>query len=67
MTRLNEKQQHLAKELPELGNWHHYIELGDGLTTQPQKFATYNPEDRWNLIKPYIPDDLSGKTLENFL
>ena len=59
---LNEKQQELLKELPNLGTWHHHIELAEGITTSPQR-ATYNPEDRWNLIRPFIPDDLSGKTV----
>lgn len=54
--------QELLKELPSLGNWHHQIDLGDGITTNPQGTA-YNPEDRWRMIEPYLPTDLAGKTV----
>jgi len=48
--------------LPSLGDWHHSINLGDDITTNPS-ITAYDPEIRWKLIEPYIPKDLSGKSV----
>jgi len=53
----------LLEELPSLGHWHHAIDLGEGIFTNQEKIAAYNPETRWKLIEPYIPKDLTGKTV----
>jgi len=61
---MDEYHKKLLEELPTLGHWHHSIDLGEGISTNPQKSTlVYNPEIRWNLIKAYLPNDLTGKTV----
>jgi len=60
---IDDYHKELLQELPSLGLWHHTIDLGYGLTTNPNQEAAYNPEMRWKLIEPYIPNDLNGKTV----
>lgn len=60
---MNEYHKKLLEELPTLGHWHHAIDLGEGNYTNKEKVAVYNPETRWKQIEPYIPSDLSGKTV----
>ena len=61
---MDEYHKKLLEELPSLGHWHHAIDLGEGIFTNPEKSAlVYNPEIRWNLIEPYLPNDLTGKTV----
>ncbi len=52
----------LLKELKQIGSWHHKIKLDDGIFTSEDEWS-YNPETRWKLIEPYVPKDLSGKTV----
>jgi len=54
-------QKNLLEELKTIKNWHHKIDLGDGIST-PAVSPT-NPEAKWNLIEPFIPSDLTGKTV----
>ena len=60
---MDDYHKKLLEELPSLGLWHHAIDLGDGISTSPNPEATYNPELRWKLIEPYLPEDLSGKSV----
>jgi len=60
---MDEYHKKLLEELPSLGHWHHAIDLGEGISTNQKKTAVYNPEDRWKLIEPYFPKDLTGKTV----
>lgn len=60
---MDEYHKKLLEELPTLGHWHHAIDLGEGISTATEKVAVYNPESRWKQIEPYIPSDLSGKTV----
>jgi tRNA (mo5U34)-methyltransferase len=60
---MNEKQQKLLEELPSLGTWHHTIDLGYGIKTAQHMHSGYDPEERWNIIAPYIPEDLTGKSV----
>ena len=57
------RRQQLAKRLEHLGMWHHAIDLGDGLVTAAHATSAYDPELRWQAIRPYLPDDLSGKSV----
>ncbi len=41
--------------------WRHNVQLTDGIRTLPEDFDY--PATRWNVIAPYIPSDLSGKTV----
>lgn len=59
MDNSNEK---LLEELNTLGNWHHKIYLGNGKFTTENQSAP-NPEEKWKLLEPYVPEDLSGKTV----
>jgi len=60
---LDDYHKKLLEELPNLGSWHHAIDLGEGYRTVNKEYSAYNPEDRWKLIEPFIPEDLSGKTV----
>lgn len=41
--------------------WHHNVELAPGLWSNPRMGD--HPVKRWQLIEPYVPQDLSGKTV----
>lgn len=60
---MDKNRKKLLDELPTLGTWHHIIDLGDGIVTSKNLRAAYEPERRWKLIEPYIPKDLSGKSV----
>jgi tRNA (mo5U34)-methyltransferase len=42
--------------------WFHNIHLPDGTSTAPDHFLGNFPAFKWDQIKKFIPDDLSGKT-----
>jgi tRNA (mo5U34)-methyltransferase len=46
-----------------LGWWYQCFELPGGVMTSPGDPASYSPEIRWNLIEPFVPPDLTGKTV----
>lgn len=50
------------KKIKELGPWFHNIHLPGGHQTAPDHFLGDFPAFKWEKIKKYIPDDLSGKT-----
>lgn len=52
----------LLEDLPSLGSWYHNIDLGEGYFTNKANVG-YNPEGRWKFIEPFVPKDLSGKTV----
>lgn len=43
--------------------WFHNLHLPDGTQTAPGHFLGDFPAFKWQEIAPYIPDDLSGKTV----
>jgi tRNA (mo5U34)-methyltransferase len=43
------------------GPWYHNLTIRTGLTTNPE--IGDHPVSRWRLIEPYVPADLSGKTV----
>jgi tRNA (mo5U34)-methyltransferase len=53
----------LRKKIAESGFWYQNIELAPGIWTNPTDPKAYNPRERWGIIEPYIPGDLSGKTV----
>jgi len=59
---MNSTQKILLQELDSLGNWHHRVNLGDGKFTTDNQSAP-NPQEKWKLLEPYVPEDLSGKTV----
>lgn len=46
-----------------LGWWYQTFELPGGILTGPGEPPAYFPETRWKLIEPFVPADLSGKTV----
>jgi tRNA (mo5U34)-methyltransferase len=55
--------EQIRAQVRALGWWYQCFELPGGVWTSPGKPPAYHPETRWNLIAPYVPDDLEGKTV----
>lgn len=53
----------LRAKIAESGFWYQNIELAPGIWTNPNDPRAYDPRERWNIIEPYVPKDLSGKTV----
>ena len=51
------------KEVRALGWWYQHFSLPSGVFTGRGKGPGYRPETRWELLEPYVPQDLSGKTV----
>jgi tRNA (mo5U34)-methyltransferase len=51
------------KEVRDLGWWYQHFELPGGVWTGRGQEPAYRPETRWRLFEPYLPKDLSGKTV----
>lgn len=47
-------------ELDSLGWWYQHFELPNGLWTGDGQEPGYLPEQRWRLMEPHIPQDLTG-------
>jgi tRNA (mo5U34)-methyltransferase len=54
--------QALARQISELGEWFHNIDL-HGIQTAPHHFLGDFPKVKWQSIAPSIPQDLSGATV----
>jgi tRNA (mo5U34)-methyltransferase len=54
-------EEMLRRRIAGLGFWYHNLELAPGVWTNPA-MGDY-PRLRWNLIEPYLPADLTGKTV----
>ncbi|HVX65045.1 MAG TPA: DUF1698 domain-containing protein [Bryobacteraceae bacterium] len=50
-------------ELESLGWWYQHFELPGGVWTGDGSEPGYLPERRWELFAPYVPEDLSGKSV----
>ena len=55
--------QRLRTELQRFGTWYHNIDLGDGVFTNPDHPRGDYPAGRWTDLRPYVPDDLTGKSV----
>jgi tRNA (mo5U34)-methyltransferase len=51
------------EELRRLGWWYQHFELPNGLRTGDGAEPAYQPEQRWRLFEPYVPADLTGKSV----
>jgi len=60
---MDDYHKKLLDELPSLGTWHHIIDLGEGIKTSKHQHSGYDPEKRWKHIEPYVPKDLTGKSV----
>lgn len=56
-------REQIEQDVRELGWWYQYFELPGGVWTGNGKSPSYPPELRWNLIEPYVPADLTGKSV----
>ena len=56
-------REEALRKLESLGWWYQHFELPNGLRTGDGEEPGYDPEPRWNLIRDYVPADLSGKTV----
>jgi len=60
---MDEYHKKLLKEIPSCGEWYHKINFGEGLTIPSSKHAR-DPDYMWKKwIEPYLPPDLSGKSV----
>ncbi len=63
LLRLQKTAAQIRKDVLDLGWWYQCFELPGGVMTSPGKSPAYYPESRWNLIEPFVPLDLTGKTV----
>jgi tRNA (mo5U34)-methyltransferase len=52
----------LAEEISSLGPWFHNLHLPDGAQTAPDHFLGDFPSYKWEQIRRFLPEDLSGWT-----
>src|SRR5579884_1479889 len=57
-----EAQQELTRQISEMGEWFHNINL-KGIQTAPNHFLGDFPNVKWKNIAPALPEDLSGATV----
>lgn len=60
---MNEEIERAQAELESLGWWYQHFELPNGLKTGDGMEPSYDPRARWEMIAPFVPEDLSGKTV----
>lgn len=53
----------VEKEVRALGWWYQHFELPCGVSTGGGREPSYQPETRWKLFEPFVPQDLSGQTV----
>jgi len=51
------------EKVRQLGWWYQHFQLPSGAWTGSGCQPSYSPEARWRLIEPFIPQDLSGRTV----
>lgn len=51
------------RELESLGWWYQHFQLPNGLWTGDGAEPGYLPHTRWDLIEPWVPADLAGKSV----
>ena len=51
------------KEFQSLGWWYQHFELPNGVKTGAGEPPGYDTRKRWSFIEPFVPDDLTGKTV----
>jgi len=53
----------IEADVRRLGWWYQCFELPGGVMTSPGRPPAYFPETRWKLVEPFVPPDLTGKTV----
>lgn len=56
-------REEVERKVRELGWWYHHFQLPSGVWTGDGQPPSYDPSERWQVIAPHVPDDLSGKTV----
>lgn len=56
-------REEVEREMQSLGWWYQHFAFPNGVRTGTGQEPGYDAETRWNLIKPYVPEDLKGKTV----
>ena len=51
------------KKIRELGWWYQDFELPSSVRTGSGKPPSYRPSERWHVLEPYIPEDITGKSV----
>ena len=51
------------KEMRSLGWWYQHFEFPNGVKTGDGTLQGYDARSRWSFIEPFVPDDLTGKTV----
>ena len=59
----NPSRADIEKEVRRLGWWYQHFELPCGVQTGNGTEPSYQPETRWKLLEPYVPEDLSGQSV----
>jgi|GEM_PF-1277539 tRNA (mo5U34)-methyltransferase len=62
-TQKTQTQDEVAKQMHALGWWYQHFQFPNGLRTGNGKEPGYDAEARWKFIEPYVPSDLTGKTV----
>jgi tRNA (mo5U34)-methyltransferase len=62
-TRKTQTQDEVAKQMLGLGWWYQHFQFPNGLRTGSGNEPGYDAEARWKFIEPYVPSDLTGKTV----
>ena len=60
---MNRDIEAIEDELDSLGWWYQHFELPCGLWTGDGREPAYLPQRRWEIISPFVPEDLTGKTV----
>ncbi len=53
----------IEQEMHSLGWWYQHFEFPNGLRTGSGQEPGYDANARWNFIAPFVPEDLTGKTV----
>jgi tRNA (mo5U34)-methyltransferase len=59
--RESKDDEELRSAIAKLGPWYHDVELRPGVSTNPANKQYM--ANRWGFLKPFIPDDLTGKSV----
>ena len=56
-------RKEVEQQMQSLGWWYLHFAFPNGVRTETGQEPGYDAETRWNLIKPFVPEGLKGKTV----
>jgi len=56
-------REEVEQQMQSLGWWYLHFSFPNGVRTGTGQEPGYDAETRWNLIKPFVPEELKGKTV----